>query len=322
MNQAKLVDQVQWSLLLSPCPGGQPPQHQVPTMITILLCTAITTLAAGYLPAKVCLRNTAEEVRIYRTHKRNLGRELGTVDEAHMYLATAIPMPPVQSMGPTGPPRPAITQQGGEGEEDTPVDSDADTSSVCDQESSLVPYVPPSESTAGTAVANAGILPAANVVIEDDTTGLITETSPPPIGYIRCVTDGTMSALLPVQLQNAEMCVALPIERRNNMVRPNRHPQFGMAIYLLAKERFGLPSDTPANRLTIRKFIADKLRAHGLRPSHAHLHIDRITNRVFIPNREEIICADERRSWSVRLQWFKYTNGWFGAFRHRSTTPV
>lgn len=290
-------------------------------MITTLIVTAFSALAASYLPAKVCLRNTTEEIRIYRDHKRTLGRELGTVDEAHVYLATSIPLPPVQQLGTVEPPCVAITQQQLGGEEDTPVDSLCEPLTVPVSETSELPCVSLIESTEDTSVATTEHCPVVDSTPQEGSTYRNQEPSPTPVSIVRCVTDGELRELRPVQLQNLEMCVALPIDRRNNVVKPNRHKQFGMSVYLLAKERFGLPAETAANRLAVRKFVSDKLRAHGLRPSHAHMHIDRITNRVFIPNREEILCAYERRSWSARFQRLKYACGLFGAFRPRSDDP-
>jgi hypothetical protein len=66
------------------------------------------------------------------------------------------------------------------------------------------------------------------------------------------------------------------------------------------KNRFGCPTNNPANRLAVRKHLLDNMRTHGLRPTHINQVIDVCVVLVLTPNDSEMLANAIERSMEVQ----------------------
>lgn len=80
----------------------------------------------------------------------------------------------------------------------------------------------------------------------------------------------------------------LPMESHGR-IHPG--PMMGKCVVkyaLMAKSHFGVLPRTTANRMSVRRWVRDKMIEGGLRPSHISGHIELSTNLVFIRTIAEI----------------------------------
>ncbi len=92
--------------------------------------------------------------------------------------------------------------------------------------------------------------------------------------------------------------------------RPNR---FQAKLVLAAKAKFGRLRWTEANRYMVRKFLAELMAEHGMRPSHIARNVELATTLAFVPSRQEIesqkACAAAEsilRQAEVETTWESY----------------
>jgi hypothetical protein len=63
---------------------------------------------------------------------------------------------------------------------------------------------------------------------------------------------------------------------------------FLTALVHFAREEFGRPTDTPANRQMVRTFLRDHMRLRKMRPMHIAKHLNVATSLVFVPTNADI----------------------------------
>jgi hypothetical protein len=70
-------------------------------------------------------------------------------------------------------------------------------------------------------------------------------------------------------------------------MRPGR---FQAKVIVAAKAEFGLLRRTEANRLMVRKYMRDRMRDHGMRPSHVNQHLDVSVAIFFVPSKHDLMA--------------------------------
>lgn len=84
------------------------------------------------------------------------------------------------------------------------------------------------------------------------------------------------------------------------MGRVNDTEAYSRCVIQYAKNRFGRPESTKANRLAVRKYVLDHMTSHGVRPTHINQMIDVCVELVFIRNDSELkaqglyLCEEAR----------------------------
>jgi len=71
-------------------------------------------------------------------------------------------------------------------------------------------------------------------------------------------------------------------------VRAGNEKKFIAACVLAAKNQFGTPALIEANRLVVRKFVADLMTQRGMRPSHISKFLPFVEELVFVPTAHEL----------------------------------
>lgn len=92
--------------------------------------------------------------------------------------------------------------------------------------------------------------------------------------------------------------------------------RFRSKVVLCAKAEFGLINRTEANRMMVRKFLRDKMRSHGLRPSHIAAHVDICVALFFIPSRSDIYAAKVNASYEAVTRDECVGNAWISAYTY------
>ncbi len=86
-----------------------------------------------------------------------------------------------------------------------------------------------------------------------------------------------------------------------------RGPYIGHLVRL-AKLEFGMIQPTIANRLMVRKFLRDSAIAHGLRPTHALVAVERSLALFFVPTNEDVLIRQVENSAPVLERHYRYAN--------------
>lgn len=107
--------------------------------------------------------------------------------------------------------------------------------------------------------------------------------------------------------------VSTSTEADNYMVVRRMHRRlYVTTIVQQAKNRFGRPQATAANRLAVRKFLLDLMTEHKLRPTHINVMIDLALELVFVANDSELSADEIARCYSAVRRGGKQTGvvGW------------
>jgi hypothetical protein len=89
----------------------------------------------------------------------------------------------------------------------------------------------------------------------------------------------------------------------------NRHRFIASCVHD-AKNRFGIPEDSVANRMVVRKTVFDMMTARGMRPTHISRHINTVVELVFLPSADEILARRLRESVVFEDRRFEYRHGY------------
>jgi len=73
-----------------------------------------------------------------------------------------------------------------------------------------------------------------------------------------------------------------------------------------ARIEFGLVTECEANRLMVRKFLRDKMKEHGVRPTHIALHLDTAVSLFFVPLDRDVRNRALRNTPAVNAQFRAY----------------
>lgn len=76
----------------------------------------------------------------------------------------------------------------------------------------------------------------------------------------------------------------------DNMGSTRKSGPFIAYIVVQAKAEFGLLKRLEANRLMVRKFLLELMKAQGMRPTHIAQHLDIAVAMVFVPSDSDIIA--------------------------------
>jgi len=97
------------------------------------------------------------------------------------------------------------------------------------------------------------------------------------------------------------------VNKAHRRLRKGCEAPFLRAVIADCKVRFGLPEDNSANRLCVHKWAGDKMREHGLRPTHIARHLPQVVSMVFVPSVAEIEAKQiERKSTIVADRWYDF----------------
>jgi hypothetical protein len=108
-------------------------------------------------------------------------------------------------------------------------------------------------------------------------------------------------------------------------VKLRKRAPFISACARAAKVQFGLPEDTLANRMCVRKYLADLMKEHGMRPIAVSQFLDIAVEMVFIPTEDELRVWRMRQSMAFieRRAAYKYKPSWdFVAWLRHSSHPL
>lgn len=100
---------------------------------------------------------------------------------------------------------------------------------------------------------------------------------------------------------------------------PEGRHRFAFYMGGLAKGEFGLMKRTEANRLVVQHWIRDKMKEHGVRPSHLSQLLPIAVAVAFLPTRADIMAAQILGSSTFAAKeeeahgWGHVVAGWFGA---------
>ena len=86
----------------------------------------------------------------------------------------------------------------------------------------------------------------------------------------------------PVVLENTNIT-----ERRVRSLHSGRRARYLRALVAEAKVRFGTPDNTTANRVVVRRFLVNRMEAHGLRVTHIAQVVDLVIEAVMIMSERE-----------------------------------
>jgi hypothetical protein len=80
----------------------------------------------------------------------------------------------------------------------------------------------------------------------------------------------------------------------SSKTKTRHHGVFRNYLVASGQAKFGVPKRNEANRLTVRKYLYDLCKEHGLLARHIVEHLDIATELVFIPTRPQLIAAAVR----------------------------
>lgn len=114
------------------------------------------------------------------------------------------------------------------------------------------------------------------------------------IGEISCPTESAISMedsrsvsspVVPafVEVNNTPAVVGL-----HRMVKKSRGMQYMNACIAECKIKFGVPTNTIANRKAVERFASSVMRGHGVRPTHIRQYLPMVTKMVFVPDQWQI----------------------------------
>ncbi len=81
-------------------------------------------------------------------------------------------------------------------------------------------------------------------------------------------------------------------EEVQNIIKKRKHRGlFRNYLKVQGKAKFGCPSDTPANRMVVRKYLVDLCVDKGLLARHIVDNVDFAVSMVFVPSHQEVMAA-------------------------------
>lgn len=128
------------------------------------------------------------------------------------------------------------------------------------------------------------------------------------------VVGGSMSleGATPVVVSSAD---GAPINIKcHRRIRRGRKLLYRARVLDQIRVKFGVPENTAANRLAIRRYAVGIMTTHGVRHKDQQQVIDFVVEGAFIPTQEMIQAAAIRRSWAARLRMAMYKGSIWGAF--------
>lgn len=109
-------------------------------------------------------------------------------------------------------------------------------------------------------------------------------------------------------------------EPDNNYSRPRNRSRYIKVLLLMVKARFGVPIDSEANRLVIRRYLHDYMTKRRNRPSVIATTIPVVIELSFLPSKDEVdlhICA--RHPIILERKAYRHA-GWWSWFFNRTIT--
>jgi len=99
-------------------------------------------------------------------------------------------------------------------------------------------------------------------------------------------------------------------KRHRRLPHPKRSGEYKKCVIAELRVRFGLPVDTSANRMTVRRQAMHLMYNHGLRPTHVSQVIDDIVEMVFIESVQSKRAKLLKTCWANRFGWFSWGKSW------------
>jgi len=97
------------------------------------------------------------------------------------------------------------------------------------------------------------------------------------------------------------------MDHKNKKVRPTR-VRYVATLALVAKNRYGVLSNTAANKQMVRTFLLGVATDHGMRPSHIAKSLDIAVELAFVPSETELVAKQINYSTSVLMRREEYGN--------------
>lgn len=97
------------------------------------------------------------------------------------------------------------------------------------------------------------------------------------------------------------MCKPRPVVVENCR-RVRRDDDYMACVVQEAKNRFGVPEHTAANKLAVRRFLLDTMTKHGVRPTHIHRVLPMCINLVFVRSDSELYADEMMGSLEVAIR--------------------
>jgi len=83
------------------------------------------------------------------------------------------------------------------------------------------------------------------------------------------------------------------IEVKNHRRVPRRHGgDYASAVISEIKNRLGVPKETEANKLAVRRMAHNIMTRHGVRPTHIRMFIEVVVAGVFVPDIQDQRAAE------------------------------
>lgn len=92
-------------------------------------------------------------------------------------------------------------------------------------------------------------------------------------------------------------------------VKQGRQMQYMNAVIAECKVKFGVPSNTTANRKAVERFAGGIMKKHGVRPTHIQMYLPLVTKMVFVPNKWQVEAeriAGTRSAWKAVMEYLWY----------------
>jgi len=107
--------------------------------------------------------------------------------------------------------------------------------------------------------------------------------------------------------QNFVVCQDVVEVKAHRRIPVHRRAGYVGAVVAEIKNRFGLPKDTEANRVAVRRMAKNIMEKHGVRPTHIRSVIEVVIAGVFVPDEHDIQGAAIMKS-NLRSQYVREMN--------------